>query len=101
MSLRGRRGRRTSRGAAAGGLPERVDVAVAGGGIIGVCVADALTARGARVALLERGDLCSGASYGNAGWVFPSHCLPIPQPGVIRNALHWLEIGRASCRERV
>jgi D-amino-acid dehydrogenase len=91
MSMRGRRTRRTGRSAAgARELPERVDVAVVGGGIVGVCIADALAARGASVALLERGELCSGASYGNAGWIFPSHCLPIPQPGVIRNALRWL-----------
>ncbi len=88
--MRGRRTRRTARDRAGRELPERVDVAVVGGGIVGVCIADALVSRGASVALLERGELCSGASYGNAGWVFPSHCLPIPQPGVIRDTLRWL-----------
>ena len=40
--------------------------------------------------LLERGELCSGASYGNAGWISPSHGTPLPAPGVVRQALRWL-----------
>ena len=32
----------------------------------------------------------SGASYGNAGWISPSHGTPLPAPGVIRQALRWL-----------
>jgi len=66
------------------------DVAVIGGGVIGVSAAHALAERGARVVLLERGALCSGASYGNAGWISPSHGTPLPAPGVIRQALRWL-----------
>jgi len=66
------------------------DVAVIGGGVIGVAAARALAERGARVVLLERGDVCSGASYGNAGWVSPSHGTPLPAPGVVRQALRWL-----------
>jgi len=66
------------------------DVAVIGGGVIGVATARALAERGARVVLLERGELCSGASYGNAGWVSPSHGTPLPAPGVVGQALRWL-----------
>ena len=71
-------------------MSERVDAIVIGGGIIGAASAHYLAERGARVVLLERGELCSGASYGNAGWIFPSHGAPLPQPGVIRQALRWL-----------
>ncbi len=71
-------------------MSESYDVAVIGGGVIGVASACALAERGARVVLLERGELCSGASYGNAGWISPSHGTPLPAPGVIRQALHWL-----------
>jgi D-amino-acid dehydrogenase len=66
------------------------DVAIIGGGIIGTAAARALAERGARVVLLERGALCSGASYGNAGWISPSHGTPLPAPGVVRQALRWL-----------
>jgi D-amino-acid dehydrogenase len=71
-------------------VTSRCDVAVIGGGIVGVATAYFLRARGARVVLLEAGELCSGASYGNAGWVFPSHGTPLPAPGVLRQALSFL-----------
>ncbi len=71
-------------------MSERVDAIVIGGGIIGAASAYYLAERGARVVLLERGELCSGASYGNAGWIFPSHGAPLPAPGVIRQALRRL-----------
>ena len=71
-------------------MPQHSDVLVIGGGVIGVCTAFSLRERGANVRLLERGAICSGASHGNAGWIFPSHSLPLPVPGVIRQALRWL-----------
>ena len=71
-------------------MSERFDVAIVGGGVIGVASADLLAARGVRVVLLERGEVASGASYGNAGWISPSHGTPLPAPGVIRQALRWL-----------
>jgi D-amino-acid dehydrogenase len=71
-------------------MSERANVVVIGGGVIGVCAAYFLAERGASVTLLEKGEICSGASYGNAGWVFPSHSTPIPAPGAIRSAFKWL-----------
>ena len=71
-------------------MAEHTDVLVIGGGVIGVCTAHSLAERGVRTALLERGEICSGASHGNAGWIFPSHSMPIPAPGVIRKSLGWL-----------
>ncbi len=70
-------------------LGER-DVVVVGGGVVGVASAYFLARRGARVSLLEQGELCAGASYGNAGWIFPSHSTPLPAPGVLRQSLRWL-----------
>jgi D-amino-acid dehydrogenase len=71
-------------------VSDSVDVAVIGGGVVGVASAAFLAERGARVVLLERGEICSGASYGNAGWISPSHGTPLPSPGVVRQALRWL-----------
>jgi D-amino-acid dehydrogenase len=68
----------------------RAEVVVVGGGVIGVCAAFSLAERGLRPVLLERGEICSGASHGNAGWIFPSHAMPIPGPGVVRQSLRWL-----------
>ncbi|MFQ5691127.1 MAG: NAD(P)/FAD-dependent oxidoreductase [Gemmatimonadota bacterium] len=61
-------------------------VLVVGGGVIGVCCAYFLARRGADVTLLERGELGSGASYGNAGTIAPGHP-PLNGPGRVRHAL--------------
>ncbi len=71
-------------------MTDRPDVLVVGGGVVGVCTAHYLLERGARTTLLERGEICSGASHGNGGWIFPSESAPIPGPGVIRQTLPWL-----------
>src|ERR1700756_4881166 len=65
-------------------------VIVVGGGAVGLCVAEALTSRGAEGTVVER-DVCgSGASAGNAGWITPSLASPVPAPGVIGTSLRWL-----------
>ncbi len=71
-------------------MAEHSDVLIVGGGVIGVCTAYSLAERGIGVRLLERDQICSGCSHGNAGWLFPSHSMPLPAPGVIRQALDWL-----------
>ncbi|WP_033447994.1 FAD-dependent oxidoreductase, partial [Bordetella bronchiseptica] len=50
-------------------LPRRVDVAVIGGGIIGVSAAYALARAGVSVALFEKGRLAGEQSSRNWGWV--------------------------------
>ncbi len=69
---------------------ERADVIVIGGGIIGVCAAYFLAERGINAILLERDEICSGASYGNAGLIVPSHSVPLSSPGVVEKGLKWL-----------
>jgi len=68
----------------------REDVLVIGGGVIGVCVAYYLTQAGRQVTLVEKGEICSGCSSGNAGLIAPSHSIPLPAPGVLRKALKWM-----------
>jgi D-amino-acid dehydrogenase len=54
------------------------DVAIVGGGAIGVCCALELAAAGARVTLLETGDdVGAGCSAGSAGLICPSHAAPL------------------------
>jgi D-amino-acid dehydrogenase len=76
-------------------VSEHAPVLVIGGGIVGVSAAWFLAERGARVTLLEKGEVASGCSYGNAGWIFPSHSMPIPRPGVPRHALRFLGDSRS------
>ncbi len=65
-------------------------VIVIGGGVIGVCSAYYLARKGWSVTLVEKGDICAGSSYGNAGLVVPSHCIPLAAPGVFRKAIKWM-----------
>jgi D-amino-acid dehydrogenase len=66
------------------------DVIVVGGGVIGVCVAFYLRERGARVTIVEKGEIASGSSYGNAGLLVPSHSVPLPHPGVLAQGLRMM-----------
>lgn len=70
--------------------PGRQDILIIGGGVIGICAAYYLTASGRSVTLLEKDDICAGASYGNAGLIVPSHAVPLPAPGVLSQGLKWL-----------
>jgi len=67
------------------------EVVVCGAGIVGLCAAYYLLERGHRVTVLERGapdhDSCS---LGNAGFISPSHFLPLAAPGIVRRALTWM-----------
>jgi D-amino-acid dehydrogenase len=66
------------------------DVVVVGAGAIGAATAYELARRGADVALLERGEVASGCSYGNAGLISPSHAETLASPASIRHGLAWL-----------
>ncbi len=68
----------------------KVDVAIVGGGVVGVACALELARRGAEVRVLERGRLGHGCSYGNAGWLTASLALPLAAPGQTLKALGWL-----------
>ena len=66
------------------------DVLIVGGGVIGVCSAYFLAKSGCTVTLLERGEICSGSSYGNAGIAAYSHVMPVAAPGVLLQGLRWM-----------
>src|SRR5690349_20594292 len=68
-----------------------VEVAVIGGGAVGVTSAFELARCGASVTLLERGpELAFGCSAGNAGIVGPSHVVPLANPTAVRDGLRWM-----------
>lgn len=70
------------------GVAEAFEVAVVGGGVIGCAVAAELALRGVSVALLERGRIGAGASYGAGGMLAPQVEADAPGP--------FLELGVAS-----
>lgn len=57
---------------------------------MGLCAARALRNRGRQVTVIERDELGSGCSTGNAGLVVPSHVVPLAAPGVMGQGLRWL-----------
>lgn len=67
-----------------------VDVAIVGGGIIGICTAAALAAVGRRTLVIDRSGICEETSAGNAGALAFSDVLPLAQKGMIRNLPGWL-----------
>ena len=65
-------------------------VIVAGGGVIGLCTAYYLHKAGHQVTVIERGDIQRGTSFGNAGYVSPSHFIPLASPGIVAKGLQWM-----------
>lgn len=64
------------------------DVAIVGGGAVGVSVAYELARAGAAVTLYERGaTVAAGCSWGSAGLVAPSHATPLAAPQTVLEGL--------------
>ena len=58
-------------------------VIICGGGIVGLCTAYSLAREGFRVTVLERNaEGVDSCAQGSAGYVSPSHVMPLSAPGV-------------------
>ncbi|WP_308993300.1 FAD-dependent oxidoreductase [Mariniflexile litorale] len=65
-------------------------VVIVGGGISGLCSAYYLIKEGYSVTILDQGDITTGASFINAGYLTPSHFIPLAAPGIITQGLKWM-----------
>lgn len=63
---------------------------IIGGGIIGLSSALYLQQSGWQVTIIDKGDLTNNCSFGNAGYVCPSHFIPLATPGIIQQGLKWM-----------
>lgn len=63
---------------------------VIGGGIIGLSSALYLKRAGWEVTVLDRGDFNDNCSYGNCGYICPSHFIPLATPGIVKQGLKWM-----------
>ena len=66
------------------------EIIVIGGGILGLSCAYYLQKSGHKVTIIDQSNMDAGASYVNAGYLAPSHILPLAAPGVMRKGIKWM-----------
>jgi D-amino-acid dehydrogenase len=65
-------------------------VTIIGGGVIGLCAAFYLQKEGYEVTVVDRNNITDGCSFGNMGYVSPSHFIPLATPDIISQGLKWM-----------
>lgn len=63
------------------------NIIIIGGGIVGLSSAYYLQKEGHQVTIIDKSDITSGASFVNAGFLTPSHIVPMASPGMITKGL--------------
>ena len=66
-------------------------VIIVGGGIIGLSCAYYLIEDGHEVVIIEKNSFNSGASVVNAGYIIPSHIIPLASPEVLKKGIKWIQ----------
>ena len=66
------------------------NIVVVGGGIIGLSSAFYLQKSGHQVTVIDKDDFTNNCSYGNAGYVCPSHFVPLATPGIVWQGFKWM-----------
>ncbi|TNF77247.1 MAG: FAD-dependent oxidoreductase [Bacteroidetes bacterium] len=66
------------------------NVVVIGGGIMGLSCAYYLHKEGHQVKVLDKSSMDGGASYVNAGYLTPSHIIPLASPGMMAKGIKWM-----------
>ena len=67
-----------------------MEVIVIGGGIIGLSSAYFLQESGHQVTVIDQTDMTDSCSYGNCGYICPSHFVPLATPGIVQQGLKWM-----------
>lgn len=65
-------------------------VIIIGGGIMGLSSAMYLVNSGWQVTIIDKEDFSDNCSYGNAGYVCPSHFTPLATPGIVKQGFKWM-----------
>jgi D-amino-acid dehydrogenase len=66
------------------------NVLVLGGGAVGLCAAYYLSREGTSVTVVDQGEMGHGSSLHNAGYISPSHFIPLASPGLFIQAMKWM-----------
>ena len=65
-------------------------VVIIGGGIVGLSSAYFLHKEGHEVTVIDKSDITSGASFVNAGYLTPSHIIPLASPGMMAKGIKYM-----------
>lgn len=65
-------------------------IVVIGGGVIGLCSAYYLVKAGHEVVVVDQSSMDFGASFINAGYLTPSHFIPLAAPGMVKQGIKWM-----------
>jgi D-amino-acid dehydrogenase len=71
-------------------MAQKKNIVIIGGGVVGLFSAYYLRQAGHQVTILEKNDIGSGSSGGNAGLIVPSHFIPLAAPGMVVQGLKWM-----------
>jgi D-amino-acid dehydrogenase len=71
-------------------MKTKADVLIIGAGIVGLSTAYYLAKEGRSVIVLEKTDGSDSCSHGNAGFISPSHFVPLASPGIVSKGLRWM-----------
>ena len=64
-------------------LDSSTDIIIVGAGIIGLMSAHYLVEEGFKVTVIDQENIGAACSYGNCGYICPSHILPLTEPGMV------------------
>src|SRR5690242_8698398 len=66
-------------------------IIIVGGGINGLCAAYYLSKRSSfEITVIDSGDISNNCSFGNMGFLSPSHFVPLASPGIISEGLKYM-----------
>ncbi|MEO6845494.1 MAG: FAD-dependent oxidoreductase, partial [Ginsengibacter sp.] len=65
-------------------------IVIVGGGVNGLCSAYFLQKRNYDITVIDRGDITNSCSFGNMGFLSPSHFVPLASPGIISEGLKYM-----------
>ena len=66
---------------------KREKVIIVGGGVNGLCTAYYLQKKDFDVTVIDNGDISNSCSFGNMGFLSPSHFIPLASPGIVAEGL--------------
>lgn len=71
-------------------MKDNKHIVIVGAGIVGLSTAYFLQKSGFEVTIIDNTDGSDNCSFGNAGYVSPSHIVPLSSPGIISQGLKWV-----------